>query len=49
MRRQDRLTRHEILAGLAGRRTRQASTRVYLIEARTVHASARAEQLSGAA
>src|SRR5919202_7117668 len=40
------LSRHEVLAGLTGRRARQASALVFLIEARTVHASARAEQLA---
>jgi hypothetical protein len=43
---QDLLSRQEVLAGLAGRRPRQASTLVFLIEARTVHASARTEQLA---
>src|SRR5919201_2635179 len=46
MRSQDLLSRHEVLAGLGGRRARQASTLLFLIEARTVHASARAEQLA---
>ncbi|HYY89009.1 MAG TPA: hypothetical protein VFA49_09455 [Chloroflexota bacterium] len=42
----DVLTRDEVLAGLGGRRARHASTLLFLIEARTVHASARAEQLA---
>jgi hypothetical protein len=43
---QDLLTPREVLAGLGGRRSRQASTLLLLIEARTVHAAARAEQLA---
>ena len=42
----DLLTRQEILAGLRGRRAKHASVLLFLIEARTVHAAARAEQLA---
>src|ERR671936_1292414 len=46
MRSQDLLSRHEVLAGLGGRRAKHASALLFLIEARTAHASARAEQLA---
>jgi hypothetical protein len=42
----DVLTAREVLAGLGGRHSRHASTLLLLIEARTVHAAACAEQLA---